>query len=127
MYCSARYRKDKKNIIWCKAIDFTGLFREEESMTIKNKMDNVERFKSITQRMADTYEKKNADYGDSFSQSLEEFGLVAGIVRIGDKFNRIKRLSKSDAQVKEESLKDTLLDMADYAVMTLMYLEQKDE
>lgn len=87
--------------------------------------DNVEQFMSITQNMAKTYAAKNHDYGNSFEESLDEFGLVASVVRLGDKMNRIKSLTKKEAQVKDESIKDTLLDMANYAIMTVMWMDKK--
>lgn len=87
--------------------------------------DNVEQFMSITQNMAKTYAAKNHDYGNSFEESLDEFGLVASVVRLGDKMNRIKSLIKKEAQVKDESIKDTLLDMANYAIMTVMWMDKK--
>lgn len=87
--------------------------------------DNVEQFISITQNMAKTYAAKNHDYGNSFEESLDEFGLVASVVRLGDKMNRIKSLIKKEAQVKDESIKDTLLDMANYAIMTVMWMNKK--
>ncbi|WP_028124748.1 nucleotide modification associated domain-containing protein [Eremococcus coleocola] len=89
------------------------------------------RFEEITTEMTDLYKRKNADYGDSFTQSLDEFGVIAGVVRLSDKMNRIKALTKNDSQqVKDESIKDTLKDLANYAIMTLMWLEDakiKDE
>lgn len=87
--------------------------------------DNVEQFMSITQNMTKIYAAKNHDYGNSFEESLDEFGLVASIVRIGDKMNRIKSLIKKEAQVKDESIRDTLLDMANYAIMTVMWMDKK--
>ena len=89
--------------------------------------DNVEQFMSITQNMAKTYAAKNHDYGNSFEESLDEFGLVASVVRLGDKMNRIKSLIKKEAQVKDESIKDTLLDMANYAIMTVMWMNKKEQ
>lgn len=89
--------------------------------------DNVEQFMSITQNMAKTYAAKNHDYGNSFEESLDEFGLVASVVRLGDKMNRIKSLVKKEAQVKDESIKDTLLDMANYAIMTVMWMNKNTE
>lgn len=86
--------------------------------------NSVEQFMSITQNMAETYAAKNHDYGNSFEQSLDEFGLVASVVRLGDKMNRIKSLIKKEAQVKDESIKDTLLDMANYAIMTVMWMNK---
>lgn len=89
--------------------------------------DNVEQFMSITQNMAKTYAAKNHDYGNSFEESLNEFGLVASVVRLVDKMNRIKSLIKKEAQVKDESIKDTLLDMANYAIMTVMGMNKNNQ
>lgn len=86
--------------------------------------NNVEQFMSITQDMTKTYAAKNHDYGNSFEQSLNKFGLVASVVRIGDKMNRIESLMKREAQVKDESIKDTLLDMANYCIMTVMWMDK---
>lgn len=89
--------------------------------------DSVEQFMDITANMAKTYAAKNHDYGNSFEESLDEFGLVASVVRLGDKMNRIKSLIKKEARVKDESIKDTLLDLANYAIMTVMWLDgEKD-
>ena len=87
---------------------------------------NVKKFNEIVCKMADTYEKKNADYGDSFGQTCDEFGIIAAIVRMNDKMNRIKQLSKKNALVTDESIKDTILDLANYAVMTLIWVNSKD-
>ncbi len=95
-------------------------------------MENTERFRQITQDMANLYEKKNADYGNSFEQSLREFGMVAGVARIGDKFNRIKNIMdvtngvKFKPQVTEETIKDTLIDMANYCIMLKMWLDKEE-
>ena len=87
--------------------------------------ESVERFTEITNNMAKTYAAKNHDYGNSFEQSLDKFGLVASVVRLGDKMNRIESLTKKEAQVKDESIKDTLLDMANYVIMTVMWMDKK--
>lgn len=87
--------------------------------------ESVKQFMDITKNMAKTYTAKNHDYGNSFEQSLDEFGIVASVVRLGDKMNRIKSLVKKEAQVKDESIKDTLLDMANYAIMTVMWMDKK--
>lgn len=87
--------------------------------------DSVEEFMSITQNMVKTYAAKNHDYGNSFEQSLDEEGLAASRIRMGDKWNRYKTLSKTkDIKVKDESIKDTLLDLATYSIMTLMWLNK---
>ena len=87
--------------------------------------ESVEKFTEITSNMAKTYAAKNHDYGNSFEQSLDKFGLVASVVRLGDKMNSIESLTKKEAQVKDESIKDTLLDMANYAIMTVMWMDKK--
>jgi hypothetical protein len=89
--------------------------------------NNVEKFKDLANTIAETYERKNADYGNSFEKSLDKFGLVAAAVRIGDKINRFENLIDKENLVKDESISDTLLDLATYALMTAMYIETKKE
>lgn len=86
---------------------------------------DVDRFIDITNNMNDIFKRKNHDYGNSFEQSLNEEGLAASRIRIGDKWNRFKTLSKGkDIQVHDESLVDTLVDMANYAIMTVIWLNK---
>ena len=84
----------------------------------------------LAKQMTDTYRKKNADYGDSFSASIDRYGPLAAHVRMSDKINRLQSLvvRKQTAQVKDESIADTFLDLACYAVMCIMnLLEYKEE
>lgn len=83
-------------------------------------------FQEITDQMSETYKRKNADYGNSFDQTLDEFGLIASVIRLHDKVNRIKQLAKNKNQVKDESIKDTLLDLANYAVMTICWIDNHE-
>lgn len=113
---------------------FTTTFQVNDSSN-----ELVESFKSVTSKMAETYEKKNHDYGDSFDKSLDKFGLIASVVRMGDKMNRIESLINKSIQnpaypsvsvkdvnlVKDESIKDTLLDLANYAIMTVMWMDNQ--
>lgn len=71
--------------------------------------------------------KKNHDYGNSFEKSLDTFGLVAGIVRMNDKFERLVSLNdpNKDAQIASESLVDTLEDLSNYAAMAACWLKSK--
>lgn len=80
-------------------------------------------------KLNQTFVDKNHDYGNSFEESLNEFGLVAGVVRIGDKYNRLRTLTRVDTGGRRvsESLVDTLLDMANYAVMTAVWLQGIEE
>lgn len=81
-------------------------------------------FRDITNSMIQTYQAKNQDYGNSFEKSLYKFGLVASIIRLSDKMNRIESLSQKKARVKDESIEDTLLDLANYAIMTVIWLRK---
>ena len=94
--------------------------------TTKQAIDKPAVFSQLTQQMAKTYEAKNHDYGNAFGKSVDEFGLVAAAVRMNDKMERIKsfvKMQPDQMKVKEESLQDTLLDLANYAVMTLVELK----
>lgn len=84
-------------------------------------------FKEIAKGMIETFIRKNHDYGNSFDKSLDKFGLVASIVRMGDKMNRIESLIHTSAKVKDESIRDTLLDLANYAVMTVMWMDNQSK
>ena len=72
---------------------------------------------------------KSADYGDSFEQTFAEFGIISAIIRMTDKLNRIKTLTAYGTipKVVDESLKDTLMDLAGYAVKTISALELLEE
>lgn len=75
-----------------------------------------------------TFVDKNHDYGGSFEESLNEYGIVAGTIRIGDKYNRLRTLTRVDTGGRvSESLVDTLLDMANYAVMTAVWIQGVEE
>ena len=72
----------------------------------------------------DTFCRKNHDYGNSFEESLDQFGIVASIVRMSDKMNRLEYLTDESKtqQVGSESLLDTLEDLSNYAAMTACWL-----
>ena len=91
-------------------------------------MDKVKRFREIANNLADLYEKKNADYGDSFGRTFKELSPISALTRISDKLNRAKNLiihPKGD--VNFESLEDTFLDMAAYCIMTTIELQEGKE
>lgn len=96
---------------------------EENDKTLSN--TSAHQFKDIVKGMIETYVRKNHDYGNSFGKSLDKFGLVASVVRIGDKMNRIESLVQKKAMVQDESIRDTLLDMANYAIMTVMWMNNQ--
>lgn len=75
-------------------------------------------------RMAGVFAIKNKKYGNSFEVSLNKYGMIAALTRISDKFNRAENLIlNNDAGTADESLTDTLIDMANYCVMTAVYIK----
>ncbi len=88
--------------------------------------NNIDIHKKITDELRELYARKNADYGDSFGKSIKEHGIIAAVVRLEDKMNRITSLAKSDdRKVKSESIEDTLIDMANYAIMTVIEMRKE--
>ena len=87
--------------------------------------DNVKDIINITNRMVDLYSRKNRDYGNTFDQSLDEDGLLVAKIRLGDKFGRFSTLINQEATVDDESMVDTLIDLAVYSVMTIRWIEAR--
>lgn len=89
------------------------------------KLTRLERHKQICEELHKLYEKKNHDYGDSFHLTYLEEGMAMPRIRLADKLNRFKKLSRpqEDQLVPEESLRDTLIDLANYAIMTIVEME----
>ena len=89
-------------------------------------ISNIQIHGKICQELTETYKKKNADYGNSFENSLDKHGLIAGIVRMDDKMSRLISLNSKNKQlVLDESLRDTLMDLANYAIMSVMWLDEQ--
>ena len=84
-------------------------------------------FLRITNQMHDIYIKKNHDYGNSFDKSIDELGIVSAVTRMSDKIERLKSLVKKESEVKDESFLDTVMDLANYAIMTVMYLKKHED
>lgn len=88
-------------------------------------------FDAVLDRMAAIHRAKNADYGSSYDLALQLLNIPAHVgilVRITDKLARACRLAQGqEAQVKGEALADTLLDLANYAVLALVALEGGQE
>lgn len=90
-------------------------------------MNKIEKHKEICNRLNSLYEAKNEDYGDSFGKSYKEYGLTVSCIRLEDKLNRLKNLNLSKyVKVQDESIEDTLMDLANYAIMTLIELEGEE-
>lgn len=86
-------------------------------------MDRVQQMKEIQQKCLTVFEKKNHDYGDAFAK----FGIIGVLIRLEDKINRAITLDKKKVQlVDDESMRDTLLDLHNYAAMGLMLLDENE-
>lgn len=85
-------------------------------------MDRVNQLKSIQAECVKIFEKKNADYGDAFATH----GVVGVLVRINDKLSRFTNITKNgiEINVSDETLKDTLMDLHNYAAMAIMCIEK---
>lgn len=88
-------------------------------------MDKTTQHTEICKELNNIYQRKNHDYNDSFSKTFKEYGLVMSAIRLEDKLTRFKQLIKHNAEVKDESIQDTLLDLANYAIMTLIELRSE--
>ena len=101
----------------------------DELLTQFDRTETSNPFKFYTDKLAATLQEKNQAYGDSFTESVDKFGKTVIAVRLSDKFNRICNLIKrGELKENDESLEDTLLDTAGYAILALKYLkEHKNE
>ena len=82
-----------------------------------------EEHKKLCDLMHETYIKKNSDYGNSFSDLYDEYGSIISEIHIREKFDRFKQLRTNESQVGE-SIEDTLMDMANYCLLTLLEMKK---
>ena len=97
------------------------------SKNINNTQDKILLHSKIIEGLHELYIQKNHDYGDSVHDTYTKYGLVSFLVRMEDKLNRVRTLSKSnikesDIKVQDEKIEDTLLDLANYAILAVMEL-----
>lgn len=87
---------------------------------MSDQLDRIAQMKAIQEKGLNLFEKKNRDYGDSFAK----YGTIGVLIRMEDKIQRAVSISqKGVALVDDEGLKDTLLDLHNYAAMALMLME----
>lgn len=123
------YYKGRKEILASdseNSIDSTG--PEKPVIEPAEIADNHNPFKKYTDKLAETLLDKNQDYGDSFSRSVDKFGIIAAVVRLEDKFNRLENLTANGGKekVKDESLADTALDISGYGLLLYKYLKEHE-
>ena len=84
-------------------------------------MNRVDQMKKIQKEGLELFTKKNIDYGDAFAK----YGVIGVLMRIEDKLQRSVSISKNKIHlVKDENIRDTLLDLHNYSAMALMLLDE---
>ena len=106
------------NLNWSE-LPFNSIIMGEQS-----KKTDADRFKEITDKMFETFKAKNHDYGSSFSNLFKECGMTYAYGHMAEKLERVKSLMKDDAKVNGEGMKDSLLDLSNYAILTIMELDK---
>lgn len=90
-------------------------------------MDKIQRHQELLNTMHELYITKNHDYGDSVYDTYLKYGLTSFLVRLEDKLNRARTISQKKQLVKDEKIKDTLLDLANYAILAVLELEGEQD
>lgn len=104
--------------------------QEEKAIVEKLHLSNLKRgetsvlpgdFDGICRDLMALHARKNHDYGNAAHESYKEFGLISYVIRLNDKMKRLKTLTKPGIaqKVTSESIEDTLMDLAAYAIMAI--------
>ena len=90
----------------------------------KSNPDRVNQMEKVQKEGLELFKKKNTDYGDAFAN----YGAIGVIIRMGDKISRCQSISnKSITMVDNESLRDTLIDLHNYAAMAIMLIDESNQ
>lgn len=76
----------------------------------------------ITSDIVNLLVRKNANYGNSFDRQMDEYGMLASVIRLDDKMSRLRSLTKGEPDKVGESVDDTLRDIVGYTLLTLNWL-----
>lgn len=87
--------------------------------------DNITLHQELLNYLHDLYVAKNSDYGNSVHDTYTKYGLTSFLVRLEDKLNRARALSQKKGLVGDEKMEDTLLDLANYAILAVIELKQE--
>ena len=122
--------KPSKHISWNKDIqnsdgilfDYTKPTSQPSPTPQPSPPNRIQQMKKIHDDALEVFRRKNADYGDSFAT----YGIIGILIRIEDKLRRAISINKNGVTlVKDEGLRDTLLDLHNYAAMGLMILDEE--
>lgn len=86
---------------------------------------NEDMYRSLLDKLFETYKAKNSDYGNAFAEMFDELGFDYAYGKLREKMNRIKVLRKQPNMVENEGLEDALLDTAGYSILTLVELKKR--
>lgn len=99
----------------------------ESGVNIQHEM-RLEEHGKICDYLHDLYDRKNRDYGSSVTDTFNKYGLVSFLVRLEDKLNRVRSLTQNgEARVLDEKIEDTLMDMANYAMLAVIELRMQNK
>ena len=79
---------------------------------------------TVQKEAKELFRKKNADYGDAFAT----YGSIGILVRLGDKIKRLQSISSNKIiLIDDEKIRDTLIDLHNYAAMAIMLMDENTE
>ena len=88
----------------------------------EQQVNRVEQMKKIQSEALELFTKKNIDYGDAFAK----YGVIGVLMRIEDKLQRSMSITKNGVNlISDEGIRDTLIDLHNYAAMALMLLDEQ--
>ena len=94
---------------------------KEAECLLKKSIYRIDQFSQVQSEAIELFKKKNQDYGDAFAN----YGTVGVLVRLGDKIARCQSISNKGINlVEDEKLRDTLIDLHNYAAMAIMLLDE---
>ena len=137
MRCNSLLRRDDTSISYklveqCKTKDMEQKTEIKVDGTDKtfatqvtNPQSDEEIYGSLLDKLFTTYKAKDADYGSAFAEMFDELGIDYAYGKLREKMNRIKVLRRQPNIVENEGLEDALLDMAGYAILTLLELKKR--
>lgn len=93
-------------------------------MTVK---EEIKVFNELTKQISDTFAAKRKDYGQTTSETYDKFGPVSMLTRMHDKMGRLDNiLVKQGKNNVGEKVEDTLLDLANYALITILEIRKRE-
>lgn len=127
--------KDGECIEWVennvkKAAELMGYTLIQENKNKDEQFDRIKRHLEIVTGLNKLYSEKNHDYGNSFGETYQKLGIISALTRISDKYNRLVSLAtkpEEERKVKDESIRDTLLDLSNYCIMTVIEMENNND